>query len=114
MNMVQSKRKSQSKKSSERKLSWKRIDRPKPTQLDKEAVTVDKAGRFVLPSHIRKLLAIQTGDHLTLTVDDHGIRLQTCERAIKRAQALMRKHNPNRTSLVDELIKERRAGAASE
>ena len=107
---------SQTRKSGRRskKTAIRKIERPHSRVVKHTAVTVDKAGRIVLPADIRKSLAIESGDRLTLTVEESGIRLQTRERAIQRAQAMMRKHNPSKVSMVDELIEERRAEAATE
>lgn len=71
-------------------------------------------GRLQIPAEIRKQLGLEDGDHLTLKVVDGELRVRSVRETIRRAQEMVRRHVPEGVSLVDELIAERRAEAASE
>ncbi len=74
-----------------------------------DAVTrVGKGGRVVIPSRQRKELGIEVGQEVVLSVHDGGIWLRTPEQAVAYAQELVRRHVDRQTSLVDELLRERR------
>jgi len=71
-------------------------------------------GRVVIPAEYRKALGLRTGDTVIMQLDDGEVRLFTLDRAIRRAQELVRQYIPEGRSLSDELIAERRAEAARE
>ncbi len=91
---------------------WKSVKLPVTRQA--EQVQVDSAGRVVLPARFRRALGIKAGDPVTIALEDNMLRVRTIRSALEKARALMRKHNPNNVSLVDELIAERRAEATKE
>ncbi|MSO75765.1 MAG: AbrB/MazE/SpoVT family DNA-binding domain-containing protein [Alphaproteobacteria bacterium] len=74
-------------------------------------VKVGPGGRIVLPAAQRRALGIAVGDEVVVRVDKGEIRVSSFERAIQRAQALVRRHVPKDVSLVDRLIQMRRAEA---
>lgn len=82
-------------------------------RLEARAI-VDPTGRILIPSSFRKALRIKHGDTLVLRVVDHELRVTTAQQQILRAQAVVRKHVKPGTSLVDELIAERRQAARRE
>jgi hypothetical protein len=59
-------------------------------------------------------LGLKVGAQLILRMVDGEAHMLTPHQAIKRAQALVKKHVPLRRSLVRELIRERRDEAAHE
>ncbi len=71
-------------------------------------------GRIVIPAEYRKELGLKPGDHVILALEDDEIRLYTLKRAVKRAQELVRRYNPEGRRLSEELIRERREEAARE
>lgn len=71
-------------------------------------------GRVVIPAEYRKALGLRTGDTVIMQLDDGEVRLFTLDRAIRRAQELVRQYIPEGRSLSDELIAERRAEAVRE
>lgn len=71
-------------------------------------------GRVVIPAEYRKALGLRPGDTVLMQLDDGEVRLFTLDRAIRRAQELVRQYIPEDRSLSDELIAERRAEAARE
>jgi AbrB family looped-hinge helix DNA binding protein len=75
---------------------------------------VNENGRVVIPAEFRKLLGINAGDEVVLRMEDDELRITTLKRRIERAQRLVRKHVKLGTSLVDELIAERREAAKRE
>ena len=85
-----------------------------PTAHSVEQVHVDDAGRIVVPARFRKLLALNPGDPVTVTLERNVLRVMTIQATLEKARAIMRKKNPKKRSLVDELITERRAEAAKE
>jgi len=80
--------------------------------IDTEArLRVNENGRVVIPAAFRKALGINAGDEVVLRMEDDELRITTLKRRIERAQRLVRKHVKPATSLVDELIAERREAA---
>ncbi len=72
-------------------------------------VTMDGAGRLVLPVAVRKVLGLKAGSRLILEVEGGEVRLRTVDAAIRRAQALLAPYRPEDGSLLsDQLIAERR------
>ena len=80
----------------------------------KTRMRVNENGRVVIPASFRKRLGIHVGDEVVLQIQDDELRITTLKRNIERAQRLVRKHVKPRTSLVDELIAERREVARNE
>jgi AbrB family looped-hinge helix DNA binding protein len=72
---------------------------------------VNENGRVVIPASFRKALGINIGDEVVLRMEDDELRITTLKRRVERAQRLVRKHVKRGTSLVDELIAERRKAA---
>src|SRR5579862_821325 len=75
---------------------------------------INENGRVVIPASFRKALGINIGDEVVLRIEDDELRISTLKRRIERAQRLVRKHAKPGTSLVDELIAERREAAKRE
>jgi AbrB family looped-hinge helix DNA binding protein len=75
---------------------------------------VNENGRVVIPASFRKALGINIGDEVVLRMEDDELRITTLKRRVERAQRLVRKHVKRGTSLVDELIDERREAARNE
>jgi len=80
----------------------------------KTRMRVNENGRVVIPASFRKRLGIRVGDDLVLRIEGDELRITTLKRNIERAQRLVRKHVKPGTSLVDELIAERREAARNE
>src|SRR6184192_2381302 len=75
---------------------------------------VNENGRVVIPASFRKQLGIRVGDEVVLQIQDDELRITTLKRNLERAQRLVRKHVKPGTSLVDELIAERREAVRNE
>jgi AbrB family looped-hinge helix DNA binding protein len=67
-----------------------------------------QGGRLVIPAEYRKTLGLKPGDDIILMLENGEVRLLTPERAVQRAQALVRRYIPKGKSLVDELLRDRR------
>ena len=80
----------------------------------KTRMRVNENGRVVIPATFRKRLGIRIGDDVVLQLEDDELRIMTLKHNIERAQRLVRKHVKPGTSLVDELIAERREAARHE
>ncbi|HEV1995921.1 MAG TPA: AbrB/MazE/SpoVT family DNA-binding domain-containing protein [Candidatus Acidoferrum sp.] len=80
----------------------------------KTRMRVNENGRVVIPASFRKRLGIRVGDEVVLQIQDDELRITTLKRNLERAQRLVRKHVKAGTSLVDELIAERREAARNE
>lgn len=74
---------------------------------------VEKNGRVVIPAPLRRALGLQPGDEVVVSVAQGELRLATRDHAIAAAQDKVRHRVGAGTSLVDELIRERRAEARS-
>lgn len=79
-----------------------------------ERARVNENGRVVIPASFRKALGIKTGDEVVLRLENDELRITTLRRRLEQARRLIRKHVKPGTSLVDELIAERREAARDE
>jgi AbrB family looped-hinge helix DNA binding protein len=75
---------------------------------------VNENGRIVIPAAFRKALGIEVGDEIVLRVQNDELRITTQQHRIQRAQQRARKYLGSNTSLVDELLAERRKAASNE
>ena len=88
--------------------------------MNKESVTqeararINESGRVVIPASFRKALGINAGDEVVLRLEDDELRITTIKHRIAEAQRLVRKYLKPGTSLVDELLAERREEARKE
>ena len=80
----------------------------------KTRMRVNENGRVVIPASFRRALGIKAGDEVILRIENDELRITTLKRRIERAQRLVRKHVKEGTSLVDELLAERREAARNE
>jgi len=69
-------------------------------------------GRIVIPVEYRRALGVQPGDEIMISLEEGEVHLSTRAQARKRAQDLVCRLVPQNRSLVDELIRERKAEAA--
>ena len=67
-----------------------------------------EGGRIVIPAEYRQALGLHVGDELILRLENGEVRIFTTRQAIRRAQELVRHYIPQKRSLSDELIAERR------
>jgi antitoxin PrlF len=74
-------------------------------------VVVGRQGRLVIPANVRSALQLQAGDRLHLQVQDGRLVLERSENAVAELQRLVAEVTKGR-SLVEELLRERRAEAA--
>jgi AbrB family looped-hinge helix DNA binding protein len=82
---------------------------------DSESHTrINENGRLVIPAAFRRALGIQPGDTVVLRIENNELRITTLRQRLAKAQQLVRKHVARTTSLVDELIAERREAARRE
>jgi len=75
---------------------------------------INENGRVVIPASFRKELGMNIGDEVVLRIEDDELRISTLKLRIERARRLVRRHVKPGTSLVDELIAERREAAKRE
>lgn len=85
-----------------------------PHPPESSRVRVDSAGRIVVPSELRHQLGIEPGCDLILFADPEGIHLQTFTQAVRAAQEALAPYRVTGKSVVDELLRERRAEAKRE
>jgi AbrB family looped-hinge helix DNA binding protein len=71
-------------------------------------------GRIVIPATFREAMGIEVGDEVVLRLQDDELRITTKQRRIQRAQERAQRYLKPGTSLVDELIAERREAAKHE
>jgi AbrB family looped-hinge helix DNA binding protein len=84
------------------------------TSSQETRTRVNENGRVVIPAAFRKAMGINVGDEVVLRIEDNELRILTLKQRIERAQRLVRRHVKPGTSLVDELIAERREAAKRE
>ncbi len=68
---------------------------------------IGEGGRIVIPAEYRRALGLKPGDEVILVLEDGDVRVMTPQRAVQRAQALVRRYVPDGRSLADELLQER-------
>ena len=76
--------------------------------------TLGSAGRVVLPAEVRDSLGLKEGDQVLFAISEETVEIYTYARHIARVQAAVRARMPKGSSLVDDLIRERRAEARRE
>ena len=72
-------------------------------------VKLSREGRVLIPAEVRTTLGLSEGTQLSLVVQDGEIRLFDQARALRRAREIARKYKRPGESVVDELLRERRA-----
>lgn len=97
-----------------KKARPKAVNLETPADRPTERVSIDSAGRLVVPAKFRKAIGLNPGDPVTVTLENDALSIRTAHDTLKSARALMRAKNPTGKSLVDELIAERRAEQARE
>ena len=70
---------------------------------------MDKAGRLVMPSDVRKALKMDGEQELLIYLEDGRVRLQTIDEGLSRVREIAKRKRKRRGSMVDEFIAERRA-----
>ena len=75
---------------------------------------VGKSGRIVVPAKLRQALGLQTGDEILLRLEDGSIRLLPLRQAVRMAQESVQRYVTKGSSLVDDLIADRREEAGRE
>jgi AbrB family looped-hinge helix DNA binding protein len=75
---------------------------------------INENGRVVIPASFRRALGIRSGDTVVLRIENDELRITTLRQRLAKAQQLVTKYVPPATSLVDELIAERREAARRE
>jgi bifunctional DNA-binding transcriptional regulator/antitoxin component of YhaV-PrlF toxin-antitoxin module len=74
-------------------------------------VILGSGGRLVVPARFRKAMGVQPGDSLVMALQGSELRVLSPREALRRAQALVRRHVPAGRRLSEELIAERRREA---
>ncbi|HYY68894.1 MAG TPA: AbrB/MazE/SpoVT family DNA-binding domain-containing protein [Terriglobales bacterium] len=82
--------------------------------ISEARVRINENGRVVIPAPFRRALGVGVGDEVLLRMEDGELRITTLKRRLERAQRLVRQHVKPGTSLVEELIAERREAARNE
>ena len=75
---------------------------------------IDKTGRLVIPSRIRKDTGLQPGSEVIVTAEAGELRVYTREHALRKLQEFARGLVSPGSSVVGELIADRRKEAAGE
>jgi AbrB family looped-hinge helix DNA binding protein len=85
-----------------------------PVPQESYVLHLGDRGRLVLPSRLRKRLALKSGEELVLTLDDDGaMRLTTRRQRLNKVQCMFAAIQPHRI-LSEQLIRERRLEARRE
>ncbi|MEO0869821.1 MAG: AbrB/MazE/SpoVT family DNA-binding domain-containing protein [Cyanobacteria bacterium J06642_11] len=85
-------------------------------QIENIVVSLGPNGRVLIPAALRQSLHLAVGDRFVLKVDEahHTISLERLDDRIAAAEGVFQKYVAKNSSVVDELIAERRQEAASE
>ena len=60
---------------------------------------IGEGGRIVIPAKIREAIGAKIGENVTLSVKNNSLQITTSKEALRRLQALVRKHVPEGVSL---------------
>ena len=82
--------------------------------MQEERTRVSENGRIVIPANFRKALGIQAGDEVVLRLENDELRVTTQQRRIQQAQRRAKRYIKQGSSLVDELLADRREAAKGE
>jgi AbrB family looped-hinge helix DNA binding protein len=88
--------------------------------MDRDTLTIDDAGRLVLPKRVRKLFNLASGDKLRISADDKGIHLEPVSpmgQLVRDGTMLIFRgefSEPITTELVQRLLDEDRSKLAGE
>ena len=82
-------------------------------KIETEAVKLGSGGAIAIPEKFLEALGVKAGDELIVALKDGELSIYTRSHAIKQAQAMVRRLNPEGRMLSEELIEERRAEAAA-
>ena len=77
------------------------------------SATMNEQGRVVIPAPIRRAMGLDQPVELLFRLEDGRLVVETLEGAVAQAQKAAAGYRPAGRSLVDDLIAERRAEAAS-
>lgn len=86
----------------------------KPSAIGPAKARLGGEGRIVIPAPFREAMGVKEGDALFLRLEDGELRLSPIAAVTQRLRALVQEFVPPGTSLVDELIAERRREAESD
>ena len=78
---------------------------------DEAKITVGAEGRISIPSALRSALKIDVGDELLIRIKDGGLEIMTPAQKRARAREITQRFVSPKTSLVTELMQERRREA---
>jgi AbrB family looped-hinge helix DNA binding protein len=82
--------------------------------MDVEHVKLGEDGRLVIPAPLRKSLNLKPGDTLVVESDGDSLLVRGYDQVLRETQEFFRQFVPPGTSVVDELIADRRAEATRE
>jgi bifunctional DNA-binding transcriptional regulator/antitoxin component of YhaV-PrlF toxin-antitoxin module len=90
-----------------------RRERATPSYYD---ARIGSGGRLVIPIDLRRELGLEAGTDVRLNATSEGVlEVKTPLAGVRAARAIVRRHvKPGAGSVVDELIRERRAEAERE
>ena len=80
-------------------------------------VRLDEQGHLILPAQHRQALGLKPGDEVTISIEDHALRVirsMTARAGIAEAQRIVRQYDQGGGSPVDLLTAQRRADAGRE
>ena len=79
-----------------------------------EYVALGQAGRFVIPAAMRAAMGVTEGDRIMVALEGNVVKLESQKSVLRRIQAECKAFAIPGTSVVDELIADRRREAAQE
>ncbi len=77
-------------------------------------VQIAPNGRMVLPVSLRRQLHVETGGLVIIRKEREQVILESVDDAVRRSQAIVRRHALQAQNVTDEFLAERRADAERE
>lgn len=77
-------------------------------------LNVGNDGRILIPKIMREALEIKNNSKVIAHIEDNTLHISSVSSSLENARALVRKYCKNKTSVVDDFLKERRLEAKLE
>ena len=90
------------------------LGQPTDPRFEQVRAVIGPGGRVVIPAAYRQALGIKEGDAVFIRLDGDGLRVVSDDTEVFEVREMLARYVPAGTSLVDELIEERRREAAAD
>ncbi len=76
--------------------------------MSSQLVEMSEDGVLIIPVQFRRKLRINAGDAVVVELADGGLKIHSVQTDVRMAQSIVNEFSPEKTSLVDEFLAERK------